>query len=180
SSSPVSRDGCERRYLRVRETYPCYAFRATLSCYAFVLRFRATLPCYAFVLRFRATSLCYVFVLRLRATPFCCYGYLCQYILISVIFPSFVSQTIAPRGSRDAASMEPNIAHCGTAGRHVWYTGDDRGSSPHMRSFSFSVLATGGSHDVEADHGHDGRTGLLRAAAGGAGARGDAGQRDDA
>src|SRR5947207_9921697 len=76
--------------------------------------------------------------------------------------------------------MAPNIAQSGTAGRHVWYTGDDRGSSPHMRSFSFSVLATGGSHDVEADHGHDGRTGLLRAAAGGAGARGDAGQRDDA
>src|SRR5439155_416237 len=70
--------------------------------------------------------------------------------------------------------MAPNIAQSGTAGRHVWYTGDDRGSSPHMRSFSFSVLATGGSHDVEADHGHDGRTGLLAAAAGGAGARGDA------
>src|SRR5207249_4361039 len=61
--------------------------------------------------------------------------------------------------------MAPNIAQSGTAGRHVWYTGDDRGSSPHMRSFSFSVLATGGSHDVEADHGHDGRTGLLLAAA---------------
>src|SRR5207249_10509203 len=65
SSSPVSRDGCERRYLRVRETYPCYAFRATSLCYVFVLRLRATSSCYVFVLRFRATSLCYVSVLRL-------------------------------------------------------------------------------------------------------------------
>src|SRR2546426_5394244 len=75
--------------------------------------------------------------------------------------------------------MAPNIPQSGTAGRYVWYTGGDRGSSPHMRSFSFSVLATGGSHDVEADHGHDGRIGLLGAAARSAGARGDAGQRDD-
>src|SRR3989442_1679038 len=75
--------------------------------------------------------------------------------------------------------MAPNIPQSGTAGRYVWYTGGDRGSSPQMRSFSFSVLATGGSHDVEADHGHDGRIGLLGAAARSAGARGDAGQRDD-
>src|SRR6266571_2192431 len=76
--------------------------------------------------------------------------------------------------------MAPNIPQSGTAGRHVWYTGGDCGSSPHIRSFSFSVLATGGSHDVEADHGYDGRIGLLGAAARSAGARGDAGQRDDA
>src|SRR5206468_8471815 len=99
-SSPVSREGCERRYLRVRETYPCYAFRATPSSYVFVLRLRATPSCYVFVLRLRATSLCYVFVLRLCATPFCCHGYLCQYILISVLFPYLVSQTIAPQPAR--------------------------------------------------------------------------------
>src|SRR5438093_11232904 len=70
-----------------------------LSCYVFVLRRRATSSCYVFVLRLRPTLSCYVFVLRLCATPFCCHGYLCQYILISVILPSFVSQNIAPRAS---------------------------------------------------------------------------------
>src|SRR5438034_11747874 len=75
--------------------------------------------------------------------------------------------------------MAPNIPQSGTAGRHVWYTGGDCGSSPHIRSFSFSVLATGGSHDVEADHGYDGRIGLLGAAARSAGARGDAGGSEE-
>src|SRR2546428_370071 len=40
--------------------------------------------------RSRATPLCYVFL---------SYGDRCQYILISVILPSFVSQNIAPRAS---------------------------------------------------------------------------------
>src|SRR5439155_651600 len=143
-----------------------------LSCYAFVLRFRATLSCYASVLRFRATLSCYVFVLRLRATS-SCYAFLFLQVRMQ-IHPRFRDLAVLRLAEQPAARADP------PAGRHVWYTGDDRGSSPHMRSFSFSVLATGGSHDVEADHGHDGRTGLLRAAAGGAGARGDAGQRDDA
>src|SRR5438105_560285 len=78
--------------------------------------------------------------------------------------------------------MAPNIAQSGTVGRSVWYTGrESRPHRPHrMESFSFSIPVTGGSHDVEADHGHDRRAGCVRAAARGAGACGHAGQRNDA